>query len=129
MMLYCHFQIKNMDEVDFTFDWKIELGKTFPNLIILEADNHSDPFLIQECSKLIEKSKQVICLFDVEEGCSPGSISRILEAIRKSEAHKLLLLKGRNESIEKALKFVKTPWVKFQSSQELLFEIQEFLSP
>jgi len=127
MTLYCHLQVKAMNNIDFTFGWKEELSHEIPNLLILEADNHSDAFLIQESSKLIGESTILICLLDVEEGSSPGSISRILEALRKSEAQKLLILKGRNESIEKSLKFLKTPWITFQNAQELLFEIQQFI--
>lgn len=127
MTLYCHLQLKALKHINYNFEWKEELRKTVSELLIIEADNHSDPFLIQESAKLIGKTSQLICCFEVEEESTLGSISRILEAILRSEARQLIFLKGRNESLEKALKFIKTPCINFKDSQELIFEIQQFV--
>ena len=66
-MLYCHFQVRPVQQIDFSFPWKQDLRGLSPSINIVEADNHSEPFLIQEITTMISESDRTVCFFHVAE--------------------------------------------------------------
>lgn len=128
MNVFCYFQIKQQEDIAFTFNWKDELKTAYPNLTILEADNHSEGFLIQETGKLMHQAQYLICFFDVTENTSLGSVSKLLETLRRSKNNVLIILRGQNEALLKTLHFIKKPTINFQDQEQVMNEIKLFFT-
>lgn len=127
-MLYCHLQIKPLEKIDFSFNWKETLLNRYPGLLCIEADHHSDTFLTQESSKLILQSDQIIGFFDMEESDSIGSLSGILEALRRAKGKKLIFVKGSHQMLERALLMLNSEVIAFENEEQLLKEVDTFFN-
>ena len=120
MKLFCHFQIKPQELINYTFDWKSSLAEDHPEFTILEADNHSEPFLIQQTSQLMIASEILIVFFDVLEDQNLGTLSKALEAIRQRKGNITVLLNGENQLINKSLKLLRQVPIRFEDAQQAL---------
>lgn len=127
MKLFCYFQIKPQESINYTFDWKSTLMVDQPELTILEADNHSEAFLVQQTNQLMIEAATLIVFFDVEEGQRIGALSKVLEALRKKKQSTIILLKGENQAIIKSLKLLGQPISRFEDAQAAMAVIKEAL--
>lgn len=128
MILFCYFQLKPIEQIAFGFSEKNTLSKIEAEFNLVEADSKSEPFLIQEIAKMIADSEQVVCLFDVVESEGLGALSKAIEALRKSKANQLIIVKGVNSKLEKVLKMLKQPTLKYESEDQLRVEITYFIN-
>ena len=128
MILFCYFQIKPIERIAFSFPEKDALSEIDAAFNLVEADSKSEPFLVQEIAKMIAESEQVICFFDVLESEGLGALSKAIEALRKSKANQLIIVKGVNSKLEKVLKMLKQPTLKYESEDQLRVEITNFIN-
>lgn len=128
MIVYCHFQIKPLDNIGYTFPWRDRLSSISSDLVILEADNHSDAYLVSQTSKMILEASSIICFFDAIDGESFGTLARVLEALRKTNKPKLLILKGENQKLNKSLSMLNEAPIIFENENRLIEDLRLFLS-
>ena len=128
MILFCYFQIKPIEQIAFSFPEKDALSEIDAAFNLVEADSKSEPFLVHEIAKMIAESEQVICFFDVVESEGLGTLSKAIEALRKSKADQLFFVKGANSKLEKVLKMLKQPTLKYESVDQLSVEITNFIN-
>lgn len=126
MMLYCHFQIKPLDKIGYTFPWKDSLSSMNSELTILEADNHSDVYLISQISKMILEADRIACFFDAIDNENFGTLARVLEALRKTEKPKLVIIQGENQKLDKSLKMLNEVPLKFENDDILMEDLSGF---
>lgn len=128
MILFCYFQAKPMEQIAFSFPWKEVLSELEADFHVVEADGQSEAFLIQEIARMITESEETICFFDVMDAENLGALSKAIEALRKNKASQLFILNGENERLEKVLKMLKQPILKFESASQLKAALSEFIS-
>lgn len=126
MILYCHFQIKPLNKIGYTFAWRDRLSSMNSELTILEADNHSDVYLISQTSKMILEAEKMVCVFDVFQDESFGSLAKVLEAIRKYKGSILIFILGKNKKLEKSLTLLGQPTHKTSDEDLLIATISKF---
>lgn len=126
MMLYCHFQIKPLNKIGYTFTWRDGLSSMNSELTILEADNHSDVYLISQTSKMIFEADRIVCFFDAIDDENFGTLARVLEALRKTEKPKLVIIQGENQKLEKSLKMLNEVPLKFENDDRLMEDLSDF---
>lgn len=117
-----------MEQIAFSFPWKEVLSELEADFHVVEADNQSEVFLIQEIASLITESEKTICFFDVIDTENLGALSKAIEALRKNKTSQLFILNGENERLEKVLKMLKQPILKFESASQLKAALSEFIS-
>lgn len=127
MKLFCYFQIKPQESINFTFDWKSTLVVDQPELTILEADSHSEAFVVKHTNQLMIEAATLIVFFDVEEGQGIGALSKVLEALRKKKQSTIILLKGENQAIIKSLKLLGQPISRFEDAHSSMAVINKAL--
>lgn len=126
MMLYCHFQIKPLNKIGYTFTWRDSLSSMNSELTILEADNHSDVYLISQISKMILEADRIACFFDAIDDENFGTLARVLEALRKTEKPKLVIIQGENQKLDKSLKMLNEVPLKFENDYRLMKDLSGF---
>lgn len=128
MILFCYFQAKPMEQIAFSFPWNEVLYELEVDFHIVEADDQSEAFLIQEIARMITESEKTICFFDVVDTENLGALSKAMEAFRKSKASQLFIVNGENKRLEKVLQMLKQPVHKFESPSQLKAALAEFIS-
>lgn len=79
---------------------------TFPDIVILNLDNHSDALMTQHCLGLMKEANQLLVLFDNPDHCeaSLGAIIKVLQAVthQKFQYQSIkVMLMGKHTVIEK----------------------------
>ncbi len=112
MPLLLYIQVKSAEDIRFGNPYAA-LAKTNSELLLLDADNHSEELVIHHQLQMIEEATRVVLILDVQEGVAPGKVTRLLEKLlRQKQGHLSVFLQGKNQVIERMLKVTKT---RFQS--------------
>lgn len=128
MTLFCYFQIKPQEKIKFTLEERNELMRLSPDLNLVEADNWSDSFMLQQISKWIAEAKATYILFDIEEQVKIGGLSKVLESLRNKKPIQIFI-KGHHTSLEKMLKMINAPTQKVEDGSDWLIRLsKEFRS-
>lgn len=108
MQLLYYIQVKPLDKINFGNPYNSLLTEV-PKLIFLDADNHSEDFVIQQQIKLLEKAENVVLVLDVMPDAAPGKLVGLMEKLMRSkQLSPLIFLNGSNELIEKMLRLAHT---------------------
>lgn len=122
MILFCYFQIKPKERIKFTLDERNELMNLHPDMNLVEADNWSDSFLLQQISKMITEAETTYILFDIEEQEKIGGLSKALDSLRKKKPAQIFI-KGHHKTLEKMLKMIRTPIQKIEKEGSWISEL------
>lgn len=128
MILFCYFQAKPIDQINFSFPWKETIDDIEADIHLVEADNHSEAYLIQQIAKMIIESEKTICFFDVSDTETLGTLSKAIEGLRKSKSPQTFFVKGENPKLNKILQMLKQPTMKLESADELKDELKLFIN-
>ena len=127
MTLFCYFQIKPQENIKFTLEERNDLMRLSPDLNLVEADNWSDPFMLQQISKWIAEAKATYILFDIEEQEKIGGLSKVLESLRKKKP-RLIFIKGHHSRLEKMLKMIDAPTQRIEAGSDWLIKLSKKFS-
>ncbi len=105
MKLYCYLQIKPLNQIEFTSKSSDDFRKL--DYLIFEADNHSNAFLMQQGKQLIQEALEIFIEIDADPQEDLGKLNLIFESLRKSQIRTEYHLKGKHNTLEKMLKFIK----------------------
>ncbi|MCE7996251.1 MAG: hypothetical protein HEP71_29995 [Roseivirga sp.] len=104
MHLLLYIQVKANEDIQFGNPYS-DLTNPDENLMLLDADNHSEDLVINHQIQMIEEATRVILILDVNHDIAPGSIVRLLEKLfRKKNSHVSIFLNGENAIIANMLK-------------------------
>lgn len=127
MPLLLYIQVKSPDQIRFGNPYSV-LVKTHPELLLLDADNHSEELVIDHQLKILDQADQVVLLLDVAPEVAPGKTVRLIEKIlRKKSPDMAVFLNGQNTVIERMLKLSKTAIQSQLSSQAISTAIDQFI--
>lgn len=124
MALYLYLQAKELHAISFHSPLSTFLKEHYPNLIIFEADQFSEPLHLQTGLQFIDKSQKIILHIEDDSKQGLGSIVKMLEKIRKSNNELLILYAGDNQKLLNTQKILKGRRV----SSDFEKEIKNFLS-
>lgn len=127
MTLYIYMQVKPIHEVTFGAPLSKWLKTLKDEVIMIEADNHSESFLVNQCLPLILKAKQVILHSEVQENEAVGALKSIFEKLRKTDKPVLSLVNGSHRGLSSMLKLMKVDSKGILDSDEAKPHISRFL--
>jgi hypothetical protein len=108
MQLLYYIQVKPVERINFGNPYNSLLSE-IPKLMLLDADNHSADFVIQQQIKLLEKAENVVLVLDVMPDAAPRKLVGLMEKfMRSKQLSPLIFLNGSNELIEKMLRLAHT---------------------
>ena len=128
MTVFCYLQVKSIQNIKFEFEGKKDLVNFLPDLLILEADNHSEAFTIQQSAELLKKGDNIVTFIEVEKDEKIGSLAKIFEALRKNNKTKILVT-GQNMMLEKLAKMFPKEFQRISSNEDIQKRIIELLKP
>lgn len=123
MNLYIYLQAKDISIISFQTPIKGFLTREFPELVIFEADQASEPSHIQIGLNFINEAERIILHLDDDGKTSLGSNMKLLEKIRKANCQKLTIYSGDTKMILSSLKMLGSEFL--QNDFEVL--IRKFL--
>lgn len=103
MTLYLYLQIKPLQRILFTSPLAGWLKNEAPEVIVFEADNHSDDFLMNKGKAFIDQADHLVLHLDLIGTEPPGSLSMLLEHIRKSKKTVRCFVEGEHQLLHKML--------------------------
>ena len=127
MILYIYIQVKRLQEVNFGSPLTPLLKTLKDEVIMIEVDNHSESFLVNQCLPLILEANQLILHSEVEEGEAIGPLKSIFEKLRKTDKPVLNLVQGNHQGISSMFKLMKVDSKSISKSLEAKTHISEFL--
>ncbi len=114
-----YIQVKPQEQIRFGNPYS-SLAANNPDLLLLDADNHSEELVIDHQLKMLDQANQVILILDMANAIAPGKTVRLIEKLlRKKELSLSVFLNGNNAMIERMLKLSKTR-VQSQLSEQAL---------
>ncbi len=128
MTVFCYLQVKSIQNIKFEFEGKKDLVNFLPDLLILEADNHSEAFTIQQSAELLKKGDNIVTFIEVEKDEKIGSLAKIFEALRKNNKTKILVT-GQNMMLEKLAKMFPKEFQRISSNEDIQKRIIKLLKP
>jgi len=128
MTVFCYLQVKSIQNIKFEFEGKKDLVNFLPDLLILEADNHSEAFTIQQSAELLKKGDNIVTFIEVEKDEKIGSLAKIFEALRKNNKTKILVT-GQNIMLEKLAKMFPKEFQRISSNEDIQKRIIKLLKP
>lgn len=128
MTVFCYLQVKSIQNIKFEFEGKKDLVNFLPDLLILEADNHSEAFTIQQSAELLKKGDNIVTFIEVEKDEKIGSLAKIFETLRKNNKTKILVT-GQNMMLEKLAKMFPKEFQRISSNEDIQKRIIKLLKP
>ena len=123
MHLYIYLQARDISTISFQTPFKSFLRNEFPELVIFEADQASDPSHIQTGVKFIDEADRIILHIEDDGKTSLGSNMKLLEKLRKAKCQKRIFYSGSTKTIVSSLKMLSAEYL--QNDFEV--EIRNFL--
>tara|TARA_R110001592_G_scaffold77488_1_gene233269 strand:- start:853 stop:1242 length:390 start_codon:yes stop_codon:yes gene_type:complete len=129
MTLFIHLQIKPIAQIQFRNEW-VEMMKTeFPEALIFEADSHSEPFVISQGISFLKEAEKVVLFLDSNQNEKLGACAPLIEKVLRNKAiAPLILMLGEHLMFEKMAKMMKKDVFRYESVEESLVQIHQFLS-
>lgn len=125
MHLLLYIQVKTAENIRFGNPLSA-LTKTRPELLLLDADNHSEALVIHHQLQMIQKAESIILVLDVQEEVSLGKVIRLLEKLLRQKTTQLsVFLHGQNKVIENMLKVTKVQFEPIQDEKGLYSSVTE----
>lgn len=128
MTLFIHLQIKPIAQIQFRNEW-VEMMKTeFPEALIFEADAHSEPFVISQGVSFLKEAEKVVLCLDSNQNEKLGSCAPLIEKVLRNKAiTPFILMQGEHLMFEKMAKMMKKGVFRYESVEESLVQIHQFL--
>ena len=97
----------------------------YEDLVIFEADQFSESLHLKTGLEFIDKSQKIILHLEDDGKQGLGSISKILEKVRKSKNKLLILYAGNNQALLRTQKMLKGKWISscFEEEIKSFFEL------
>lgn len=128
MQLLLYIQVKAAENIRFGNPFS-DLIKTHTNLMLLDADNHSEELVIHHQIQMLKEAKQVILVLEVNPDTTPGKVVRLMEKlIRQKNLSLLVFLQGTNMAVENMLKLSKATVQSGLSQEEIYNAVEKLLS-
>lgn len=128
MILFIHLQVKPITQIQFKSEWVENVKKEFPDAIIFEADNHSEPYTIQQGIDFLQQASKIVLLIECSPNEKLGVISSLVEKVLRSKNHApLIFLNGENKMFEKMAKISKSEVFAFKELATAISRIGEHL--
>ena len=106
MTLYLFLQIKPVKDILFCSPLVSQFKEEIPDLMVFEADNHSDDFLLSKGQEFISCAERFILHFDVVEGEHPGRLANLLKSISNAKKSVKCFVYGENQPLNNILKLM-----------------------
>lgn len=128
MQLLLYIQVKPSEEIRYGNPFS-GLSKHSDNLMLLDADNHSEELVINHQVELIKEAKEVILVLDVIPDSAPGKVVRLMEKlIRQKNLNLRVYLQGTNTAVENMLKLSKANVQSGLCEEEVYTSVEKLLS-
>lgn len=116
MQVILYIQVKPSEAISFGNPFADWVREELPEIVLLDADNHSDDLVVDEELKILTKAQSSVLLIDASPEANPGKAARLLESVfRKRVNCRLIHLAGENALLEKMLKLSR---VEYQQNLE-----------
>lgn len=125
-MLYLYLQVKSIPEIQFTTPLRSFLKEK--QVLVFEADNHSDPYLINQSVGFIQDHDPIIIHLEVVKEESLGSLNKLFEALRKSNAQIHSFISGEHPSITLMFKHLGIEAIAYETVEELESKLESILN-
>lgn len=127
MLPLLYIQVKPPELIRFGNPYS-KLAVNNPDLLLLDADNHSEELVIDHQLKMLDQASQVVLILDVATDVTPGKTVMLIEKLlRKKELNLSVFLKGNNTMIERMLKLSKTRVESRLSEQALYTAVSDMI--
>ena len=105
MNLFCFIQVQPVHKIVY----KGNMNDFFKrkSFLVFEADNHSDPYLMEQGKALIEKSNTIVLHIDAMPSENLGNLKMLFEALRKVEVKIFYQMEYTHPKLMKILSFIK----------------------
>lgn len=126
MQVLLYIQVKPPEAISFGNPFAAWVREQLPEIVLLDVDNHSDDYVIEQELKMLTEAESCALLIDSLPGVSPGKAIRLLESIfRKRVRCNLIHLAGENEVLEKMLKLSRSHYLQNLKPEALKKAITE----
>ncbi len=101
----------------------------FPDALVFEADSHSEPFVISQGVSFLKEAEKVVLFLDSNPHEKLGACAPLIEKVlRDKVVTPLILMQGENAMFAKMAKMMKKEVFRYESVEESLVQIHQFLS-
>lgn len=128
MRVLLYLQVKPAERIGFGNPWAKWMSENHPGVQLLDADNHSEDWLVSEQLKMLANSSKVVIILDLAENAKPGKAVKLLEkALRDQRIETLIFVQGENQLVEKMLKLSQKGFHKNTDENGIRKQISAFL--
>ena len=129
MQIILYIQVKPQEAIGFGNPYAAWLREELTEVVLLDADNHSEDLVIGQTLKMLAEAESTVLLIDSLPGASPGKASRLIESVfRNSAKCKLIHLAGENEVLKKMLKLSRSHYQQNLKTEDLKLVVSKSVS-